>query len=237
MDHRGVAEHIAERPAQPLASVDHAQHTPVEREPAGQQVLQQLGAHHGVLRRAQAQSQRDLGPVARDPQDHDHRLLRHHDAIHEQGHHLEPLQAPRELLVQSLPGPPYHGPTDGTLAAASGAPPARPRLETVLVVAHRHSGEQLLHHPRGQQIRVPKHRHRRQGRFPASRPPHPGPSDLDASAAERQLRGRRAPVMMRARDLMPALRRGSPGVGAARTRRSESRASDRRRGSPPRISA
>ena len=31
------------------------------------------------------------------------------------------------------------------------------------------------------------------------RPPHPGPSELDASAAERQLRGRRAPVMMRAR--------------------------------------
>ncbi len=88
MDHRGVAEHIAERPAQPLASVDHAQHTPVEREPAGQQVLQQLGAHHGVLRRAQAQSQRDLGPVARESQDHDRRLRRHHDAIHEQGHHL-----------------------------------------------------------------------------------------------------------------------------------------------------
>ena len=52
LDHRGVAEDIAERLAQPLATVDHAQHPPLEREPARKQVLQQLGTDHGVLRRA-----------------------------------------------------------------------------------------------------------------------------------------------------------------------------------------
>src|SRR6266704_3246119 len=124
--------------------------------PAGEQVLQQLGTHRGVLRGAQAQTQRDLATVARDPQDDDHRLLGHHDAIHEQRHHLEPVQPPRQVLVQPLPSPPHDGPTDRTLATASGGPPARPRLQTALVVARRHPGEELLHHPGGQGISLAK---------------------------------------------------------------------------------
>src|SRR5437870_7112079 len=43
LNDRGVAEDIAQRLAQPLAAVDHPQHAPLEREPAGEQVLQQLG--------------------------------------------------------------------------------------------------------------------------------------------------------------------------------------------------
>src|SRR2546426_68732 len=126
LNDRGVAEDIAQGLAQPLAAVDHPQRAPVEREPAGEQILQQLGADHGVLRRAQPQAQRDLAAVARDPQDHDHRLLRHHDAVHEQRHHLEPVQTPREVLLQPLPGPPHHGPTDAALATAPAGPPAPP---------------------------------------------------------------------------------------------------------------
>jgi hypothetical protein len=52
LNHRGVAQDIAERLAQPLAPVDHAEHAAVDREPARQQILQQLEAHHGVLGRA-----------------------------------------------------------------------------------------------------------------------------------------------------------------------------------------
>src|SRR3989449_9888866 len=139
LDHRGVAEDITERLAQPLAAIDHTQHPPLERESAREQVLQQLGAHHGVLRRAQPQAQRDLVAVARDREDDDHRLLGHHDAVHDQRHHREVVQTSREVLAQPLPGPPHHGPTDGALATAPGGPPARPRLETAVVVAHRHT--------------------------------------------------------------------------------------------------
>src|SRR5439155_16635127 len=89
-------------------------------------ILQQLRAHHSVLRRAQAQAQRDLAAVGRDRQVNDPRLPGHYDAVPEQRHHLEPVQAPREVLLQPLPGPPHHGPTDGTLATAPGGPPARP---------------------------------------------------------------------------------------------------------------
>src|SRR2546425_12917503 len=99
-------------------------------------------APHRVVKAVQA------WPVARQPvvgivpsQDDDHRLLRHHDAVHEQRNHLEPVQTPREVLLPPPPGPPHHGPTDGALATAPGGPPARPRLETAFVVAHRHPGE------------------------------------------------------------------------------------------------
>src|SRR5437762_11729647 len=33
----------------------------------------------------------------------------------------------RQLLLEALPGPPHHCPTDGTLAALAAAPPAGPR--------------------------------------------------------------------------------------------------------------
>src|SRR5438105_15459907 len=49
-----------------------------------------------------------LPPARVNPQDDDHRLLGHHDAVHEQRHHLEPVQAPREMLVPPLPSPPHH---------------------------------------------------------------------------------------------------------------------------------
>src|SRR3989442_9807979 len=78
------------------------------------------------------------------------------------------------------------------------------RLETAFVVAHRHPGEQLLHHPRGQRVPVAKRRDRRQRRFPADRRPHAGAAHLHAPPAEGELRCRRAPVMMGARPLMPA---------------------------------
>src|SRR5206468_8314035 len=64
--------------------------------------------------------------------------------------------------------------------------------------------------PRGQRVALPKPRHRGQGRFPVGCPPYPGPSDLDAATAERQLRRRRAPVVMRALRLLPPL---GPGQG------------------------
>src|SRR2546427_5278319 len=34
----------------------------------------------------------------------DRRLVRHHDAVHEQRHHLEPVQPPRKVLLQPLDG-------------------------------------------------------------------------------------------------------------------------------------
>src|SRR5437899_365879 len=117
----------------------------------------------------------------------------------------EPVQTPREVLLQPLPGPPHHGPTDGALATAPGGPPARPRLETAFVVAHRHPGEQLLHHPRGQRVPGAKHRDRGQRRFSAGPPPHAGAADLHAPAPEGELRRRRPPVMMGALRLMPTL--------------------------------
>src|SRR5213592_82690 len=66
----------------------------------------------------------------------------------------EPVQAAHELLVQPLPGPPHHGPADSALTTAPGGPPARPGLETAFVVSRRHPREQLLHHPRGQQVPI-----------------------------------------------------------------------------------
>src|SRR6266581_1330578 len=109
------------------------------------------------------------------------------------------------MFLQALPGPPHHGPTDGALATAPGGAPARPRLETGLVLAHRHAGKQLLHHPRGQRVPAAKRRHRRQRRFPAAgRLPHAGARHLQAPAPERELRRRRPPVMMGALRLMPA---------------------------------
>ena len=141
LNERNVAKDIAQRLAQPLAAVDHPQHAPGEREPAGEQVLQQVGTYHGVLRGAQAQTLRDLAAVARNPQDDDYRLLGHHDAVHEQRHHPEPVQPPRQVLVQPLPSPPHDGPTDRTLATAAGGPPARRRLQTAGVVARRHPGQ------------------------------------------------------------------------------------------------
>src|SRR5213592_3295906 len=82
--------------------------------------------------------------------------------------------------------------------------PLGPRLETAVVVAHRHPGQQLLHHPRGQRVPVAKRRDRRQRRFPTDRRPHAGAAHLHAPPAEGELRRRRAPVMMGARPVMPA---------------------------------
>src|SRR5437879_2562431 len=91
------------------------------------------------------------------------------------------------------------------LPTAPGGPPARPRLATAFVVAHRHPGEQLLHHPRGQRVPGAKRRDRGQRRFSAGPPPHAGAADLHAPAPEGELRRRRPPVMMGALRLMPTL--------------------------------
>src|SRR2546427_522015 len=115
------------------------------------------------------------------------------------------VDTPRELLVQALPGPAHHAPTDGALATAAGAPPARPRLEARVVLARRHPGEELLHHPRGQRVALPKPRHRGQRRFSATRAPDSRTRHLHPSTTERQLRRRRTPVVMRALRLLPPL--------------------------------
>jgi cytochrome P460 len=138
-----------------------------------------------------------------------------YDAVHEQRHHLEPVQPPRQIFVQPLPSPPHHGSTDRTLATASAGPPARPRLQTALVVARRHSGKELLHHPGGQGISIAKGRHRGQRRFPADRLPHARAAHLHAPTPEGELRRCRPPVMMGALRLMPALGPGQgDGLGA-----------------------
>src|SRR3989442_1228366 len=169
----GVAEDIAQGLAQSLAAVDHPQHAPLEREPAPEQVLQQLGADHGILRRAQAQAQRDLAAFARDPQDDDHRLLGHNDTVHEQRHHLEPFQAPRQLLLEALPGPPHHCPTDGALAAPAAAPPARPRFETGVVLAGAPPPLQLLPSPPPPPVPGAQRPHPRRPPLPPRPPPPP----------------------------------------------------------------
>jgi len=203
LDHRGVAEDIAERLAQPLPpSITTA--SALEREPARKQVLQQLGTDHGVLRRAQPQAQRDLAAVARDPQDDDHRLLGHHDAVHEQRHHLEPVQPPRELLAQPLPVRRTTVRLTALLllpgcAARAVAPPdwlrtgaSTPRRGAVASSAR--SAGPGRETPRPTATSLPA------GRLPHARAPH-----LHAPPAEGELRRRRAPVMMGARRVMPAL--------------------------------
>src|SRR4029453_14164344 len=131
-------------------------------------------------------------------------------SVHTTAFSVEPRRNPSGTLppprvIPRPPSPPHHGAPDRALASASAGPPARPRLQTALVVARRHSGEQLLHHPGGQGISVAKRRHRGQRRFPADRLPHAGAAHLHPPTAEGELRRRRPPVMMGALELMPAL--------------------------------
>jgi len=92
----------------------------------------------------------DLAAVARDPQDDDHRLLGHHDAVHEQPPPPRALQPPRKVLSRSAAGSRRTTVRLTALLLLPGSPPERPRLQTGFVLARRHPGEELLHHPRAQ---------------------------------------------------------------------------------------
>ncbi len=77
----------------------------------------------------------------RDRQDDDHRLLGHHDAVHEQRRHLEPVQPPRQVLSQPLPSPPHDEPTGRDSCYCRGRAARSAALQIALVVARRHPGE------------------------------------------------------------------------------------------------
>jgi hypothetical protein len=215
LNHRGIAPDIAERLAQPLAPIDYAEDAAVDGEPADQPLLQQLGAHHGVLRRAEAQTQRLLAPVPGDAQGDDRRLLGDDDAVHEQGNHVEALQPSGHLRLQPLPGPADQHPADRALAAPARPPVRRPRFQARLVVSRRHPRQQLLHHPRAQRIALAEGGPRRQGRLAAVGAAHAGPLHLQPPPAEGELGRRGAPVVIRAGRLMSPLRPGQrPGLVA-----------------------
>jgi len=104
LDHRARPQHIAERLAEPLAPVEHAQHPPVEPQPARHQRLQELRTHRGILRRAQPQPQRRLAPLRGDAEGDNQRLPGHVDTVEEQSHQVELVQAARQLGGELPPG-------------------------------------------------------------------------------------------------------------------------------------
>jgi hypothetical protein len=78
------AEHVADRLAQRLGSVDHAQHALLDVEAALDEVGQQRGRDGGVLGRAVPQPQRLLDAVGVDPQRHDAAAPLELDAVEHQ---------------------------------------------------------------------------------------------------------------------------------------------------------
>src|SRR2546427_8161870 len=153
---------ILERLAQPFTAVDHAQHPSVEAQPAGHQVLEELSADRGVLRRAEPDPQRGLAPVRRDAEGDDQRLARDVDAVEEERHEVQLVQAASQLRRELGARRGHEATTDRTLARRPTPRAGRRGLQTRRIAPRRDPEKELVHHPR-QRILLPEGAYRRQG--------------------------------------------------------------------------
>jgi hypothetical protein len=78
--HDRVVEHVADRAAPRLGTVDHHQDGPGDLQPAVAQPGQQVADDLGVLGRALGQSEGDLGPIDGDAEGDHTAMLGHPDA-------------------------------------------------------------------------------------------------------------------------------------------------------------
>ena len=149
-----------------------------------------------------------LARVRRDAEGDDERLARDVDAVEEQRHEVELVQAAAQLRCELRARGGHEAPTDGTLAGRPTPRAGRRHLQTRRIAAGRDSEEELVHHAGCQRVRLSEREHRRQGRFLSLPAPHARTGQAQLAAAERQLPRRRAPVMMSACRIVPALRSG-----------------------------
>src|SRR3954447_3886894 len=155
--HRGVdPEHVADRLAQRLGAVDHAEHALLDVEATLDEVGQQRGGDGGVLGRAVPQPQRVLDAVAVDPQRHDAAAALELDAVEHQHRQAQIAQRAAHQRDQVL----ARARDELTRHRGSARRPldvldvVADRLAGARVAARRHAGQHPLEHDVGERVAV-----------------------------------------------------------------------------------
>jgi len=135
LHHRQIAEYVAERLADPASAVHHAQHAAVDLEPALEQSVEQRGAEHGVLGRAEPQSQHHVAGVGQNARCDDYRAARDLDAVDHQYQEIESVEPTLKLLAQLVAHARDEVAARGAFARAARDDLGRGRLQALRVTA------------------------------------------------------------------------------------------------------
>ncbi len=153
---RHLAEHGADRLAQRLRAVEHAEHALLDIKAALDEVGQQRGRDGDVLGRPLPEPERDLHPVGRDPERHHVGAALELDPVEHQHRQADVVEAAGDQLRERLARALLERARDRRLRCR----PRRlldllaDRFLRALVAARRNAGEHPLEHDRGQGVAV-----------------------------------------------------------------------------------